>query len=101
MEVEDRAAYQTLRRKYDYLTSALQHTNIVPSLFSCGLISSEQMQDIKCIMRERSPLKGCERMLDILMSNGSKGAFQKFLDVLQNQSNLEHLVLELQSEFHI
>ena len=95
MEVDDRAAYQSLRRKYDYLTSALQHNDILPSLFSSGLISSEQMQDI------RGSPRGCEKMLDILMSNGSEGAFQKFLKVLRNQPHLEYLVPKLQSEFHI
>ena len=101
MEEKDRAAFQCLRRKYDYLTSALQHDDILPSLFSIDLISPVQKQNIACIMRERSPLQGCEKMLDILMSNGSEGAFQKFLDVLHNQPHLEYLVQELQSEFHI
>ena len=95
MEVKDRAAYESLREKYNYLKSALQPDDILPSLFTSCLISSVQMQDI------RGPPQRCEKMLDIIMNNGSEGAFLKFLDVLQNQSHLKYLVPELQSEFHI
>ena len=101
MEVEDRAAYQTLRSKYDCLTSALQPNDILPSLLSKDLISLRQLQDIECVIRERGPPQGCEKMLHILMNNGSEGAFQEFLKVLQNKSHLKYLVPNLQSEFHI
>jgi len=100
MEVKDRAAYETLRRKYDYLTSALRPDDILPSLFTHGLISLTEKQEIECAIRERGQRQGCVKLLDILMSNGSEGAFQKFLDILQNQSHLEYLVPELQSEFN-
>lgn len=100
MEVKDKAAYETLRQKYDLLTSALSPGDILPSLFSRRLISLPQKQEIECTMHERGPAQGCAKLLDMLMSSGSEGAFQKFLDVLKNQPHLEYLVLELQSEFN-
>ena len=100
MEVKDRAAYESLRCKYDYLTSALQPHDILPSLFSSGLISLVQKQEIDCAMHERGQSQGCAKLLDILLSNGNEGAFQKFLDVLRKQSHLEYLVPELQSELN-
>jgi len=101
MEVKDIAAYETLRRKYDYLTSALQPAadDILPSLFANGLISLTQKQEIDCVIHERGQRQGCVKLLDILMSSGSEGIFQKFLDILQKQCHLEYLVPELQSEF--
>ena len=102
MEVKDIAAYKTLRRKYEYLTSALQPAadDILPSLFANGLISLTQKQEIDCAIQERGQRQGCMKLLDILMSNGNEGALQKFLDILQKQSHLEYLVPELQSEFN-
>jgi len=102
MEVNDRAAYETLRRKYDYLTSVLQPAadDILPSLFANGLISLTQKQEIDCAIHERGQCQGCMKLLDILMSSGSEGAFQKFLEILQKQSYLEYLVPDLQSEFN-
>ena len=100
MQVKDRAAYESLRIYYHYLTSALQPDDILgigPSLFSSGLISSVQMQ---AIMHEKGPNKGCMKLLDILMSNGSEGAFNNFLDVLRKLQHLKYLVPELQSEFN-
>jgi len=99
MEVTDRAAYESLRRKYDYLTTALQPANILPSLFASGLISIVQMQEIELAIHERGPPQGCSKLLDMLLSNGSEGAFEKFLDVLRNKFHLRYLVPELQSEF--
>lgn len=96
MEVKDRAAYDTLRRNYDYLTSALPPQDILPPLFTNGLISLVQKQEIDCTMHERGPCQGCVRLLDRLMSNGSERTFQQFLDILQKQSHLEYLVPELQ-----
>jgi len=58
MEVTDRAAYESLRRKYDYLTTALQPADILPSLFACGLISIVQMQEIELAIHERGPAQG-------------------------------------------
>ena len=100
MEVKDTAAYETLRRKYDYLTSALRPDDILPSLFANRLISLTQKQEIACVINERGQRQGCVKLLDILMSSGSEGVFQKFLDILQKQSHLEYLVPELQSEFN-
>ena len=99
MEVNDKAAYECLRRKYDYLTSTLQPHDILPSLFASGLISLVQKQEIDCAMRERGQSQGSMKLLDILMGNGSEGAFQKFLDILQKQSHLKYLEPQLQSEF--
>lgn len=101
MEVKDRAAYETLRRNYDYLMLALSPQDIVPSLFTNGLISLVQKQEIDCTVHERGPYKGCVRLLDMLMSNGSEKAFQQFLDILQKQSHLKYLVPKLQSEFNL
>jgi len=100
MEVKDIAAYETLRRKYDYLTSALRPDDILPSLFTNRLISLTQKQEIDCVIHERGQCQGCVKLLDTLMSSGSEGVFQKFLDILQKQSHLEYLVPELQSEFN-
>ena len=100
MEVTDRAAYESLRRKYDYLATALQPADILPSLFASGLISIMQMQEIELAIHERGPAQGCSKLLGILMSNGSEGAFQKFLGVLRNESHLKYLVPGLQSEFN-
>ena len=100
MEVKDKAAYESLRQKYDLLTSALSPRDILPSLFSDRLISFVQKQEIECAMHEGGPAQGCVKLLDALMSNGSEGAFQNFLGVLQNQPHLEYLVPELQSEFN-
>ena len=100
MEVKDIAAYETLRRKYDYLTSALRPDDILPSLFANRLISLTQKQEIACVINERGQRQGCVKLLDTLMSSGSEGVFQKFLDILQKQSHLEYLVPELQSEFN-
>ena len=100
MEVKDKAAYESLRQKYDLLTSALSPHDILPSVFAGRLISLVQKQEIECTMHERGPPRGCAKLLDMLMSNGSEGAFQNFLGVLQNQPHLEYLVPELQSEFN-
>ena len=100
MEVKDRAAYESLRIQYHYLRSVLQPDDILPSLFSSRLISLEQMQAINCAVHERGPNMGCRKLLDILMSNGSEGAYQKFLDILRKQQHLEYLVPDLQSEFN-
>jgi len=100
MEVQDIAAYETLRRKYDYLTSALRPDDILPSLFANGLISLAQKQEIDCVIHERGQHQGCVKLLDILMSSGSEGVFQKFLDILQKLSHLEYLVPELQSKLN-
>ena len=100
MEVTDRAGYESLRRKYDYLVTALQPADILPSLFASGLISIMQMHEIELAIHERGPAQGCSKLLGILMSNGSEGAFQKFLDVLRSQSHLEYLMPGLQSEFN-
>jgi len=100
MEVKDRAAYKTLRKKYNYLTTALQPVDILPSLFTSGLISKVQKETIECAIHEGGATRGCSKLLDMLMSNGSDGAFQKFLDALNLASNLKYLVPELQSAFY-
>ena len=100
MEVTDRAGYESLRRKYDYLVTALQPADILPSLFASGLISIMQMQEIELAMDERGLAQGCSKLLVILMSNGSEGAFQKFLDVLGDHYDYQYFARQLQSEFN-
>lgn len=100
MEMKDQAAYESLRRKYVYLTTVLQPADMLPYLFASGLISVVQMQQIECAMHEGGPAQGSSKLLVMLMNNGSEGAFQKFLHVLQEISQLKYLVPELQSEFY-
>ena len=101
MQEVDRAGYETLRNKYTHLTSTLQASvyDLLPHFFERKLISPKQKQKIECVAKADGQISGCEKLLETLLGNGSEGAFQKFLEILKSQPNLEYLVPELQREW--
>ena len=101
MQKGDKAGYETLRSKYDDLTSTLDPNDLLPHFFAKRLISLRQKQEIECATKEHGRSKGCEKLLDTLLTNGREGVFQTFLEILRGQPHLDYLVPQLQREWKL
>ena len=101
MQEVDKAGYETLGSKYDLLTSALNPNDLLPHFFAKRLISLGQKQEIECATKEHGRNRGCEKLLDTLLTNGREGAFQTFLEILRVHPHLDYLVPQLQREWKL
>ena len=101
MQEVDKAGYETLRSKYALLTSTLHPDDLLPHFFAKKLISSGKKQEIECATREHGQNRGCEKLLDTLLSNGREEAFRTFLEILRGHPHLDYLVSQLQREWKL
>lgn len=101
MQEGDKAGYETLRSKYNVLTSTLHPNDLLPHFFANTLISLGQKEEIECTTKEHGRNRGCEKLLDALLTNGREGAFRTFLEILRSHPHLEYLVPQLQREWKL
>ena len=101
MQEVDKAGYETLRSKYALLTSTLHPDDLLPHFFAKKLISPGQKQEIECATKEHGKNRGCEKLLDTLLSNGREGAFLTFLEILRGHPHLDYLESQLEREWKL
>ena len=87
MERTDKPAYDVLKRNYVILSADLDAMRVANEAVREGLITPEEKGVIGRCVGKYGVGAGVEKLLDLLMLNGEKGAFQRFVEVLEKQED--------------
>lgn len=95
MEVTNKAGYDALQDNYDLLKKAIDPSDVVDLCFQRKLVSQEQMAEIGATRETKGRYRSCSKLLQAVMSNGSEGVFQTFLEILETKKDLKYLAERL------
>lgn len=95
MDFVDKPGFEAFRLNFSLLKEAIDPNDVLDLCFQKHLVSKRQMEEIALIKENRGNVAACEKLLDVLMSNGREGMFQTFLEILESRPNLEYLARKL------
>lgn len=99
MERTDKSAYDVLKRNYVILSADLDPTRVANEAVGTGLITQAEKGLICRCVAQDGVAAGVEKFLDLLMLNGERGAFQKFVGVLERQEEFSFWADCLKDEY--
>ena len=91
MEHVDKHCFEAIRLNYTLLKQAINPSDVVDLCFEKGLVSQSQMEEVDAARENKGPALACDKLLGAVMGNGSEGAFQAFLNILESKPNLKYL----------